>query len=99
MHTDLYDEWPQEELHQLCGHCHQWLTLPVYKRHRMNFYHTESNTWQQAEELVSSESDTDQNWEPLDTQQPIIESDELKGTCQLHVCNCVRVNFRQSPWC
>ena len=65
----------------------------------MNFYHAESNTWQQAEALVSSESDTDQNLEPLDAQQPINESDDLQGIYQHYVYECVQVNFRQCPWC
>ena len=66
------------ELHQLCGHCHQWLTIPVYKCHQTNFYHTQTNTWQQAEK-VSFESDTDKELEPLDAQQPINECDDLQG--------------------
>ena len=67
------------ELHQLCEHCPQWLTIRVYKWHQIHFYHIlRHNTWQQAEE-ASSESDTDQNSKPLDAQQPINKHYELQG--------------------
>ena len=70
---------PTSEHRQLCGHCHQWLTMPVYKRHRSNFYDTQLNTWQHAEEVASSESNTDQYLEPLELCRPSDESDGLQG--------------------
>ena len=76
---------PASERCQLCGHCHQWLTTPVYKRHRSNFYNTQLNTWQRAEELISSESDTDQNLEPLKFCPPSNESDELQGMLHIYM--------------
>ena len=50
---------PTTGLRRLCGHCDQWLTVPVYKRHRKNFFSPTTSTWQRVVETTSSESDSE----------------------------------------
>ena len=57
---------PTIGLRWLCGHCDQWLTVPVYKRHRKNLFSPTTNTWQRVVETTSSESVVRQGYMVLD---------------------------------
>lgn len=39
-----------------CGHCQQYLALPVYKRHNADYYNPATRTWWTADAPMYDES-------------------------------------------